>query len=1024
MRLDKVTLLIAIIATALAVMLATAGGAVATVIGAVAAGIVAAALWQLRLDQVARVARIAEFEKRQRQYTLPGPSADGGITQFLRPEEEVVAFWPRSELAELLTWVVSMQHVGIQLVIGEAGAGKTRLARQLAAEAAGVGFETRWIGSGSEQAAVQAVLASGQPTLVVVDYAEICTGLQDVLTEIFSDTEESAIRVLLLARSAGEWWQQLIAASGYQTSELLAGVEPIMLGPVSSISHQVEVFEQAVAAFAAKLEVPCLDVQMTLNAPDAVVLVIHAAALLALLDNAVGESAEDTSRDQAEVLAGLLRHESRYWQQSQAARGLDLSPEVMQRIVAAGCLVGVDDEHSAIEFLAAFADLADPATRGKTARWLHDLYPVRSSTRGQPEWIGSLQPDLIAEQLIVTTLSQIPDLIPTLFHGLAERRALRALTTLARAALTTPAALHYLDIALRSDLENLTVTALAVAVETNPAVGNIIRDALSAATPSLPLFEQIVYALPDSSLTLAETAVIVLGHLVEMSIDAKADHAHWLGGLSQWLSTLGRLEDSLTAIEESVTLYRDLVRDQPDTFLPYLAAALGGHSQCLATLGRWEDALTASRESVTLYRELSDAFLNKLASALNAYSVSLAALGRREDALTASGEAITILRELARNHPDALRSLAIALTNQSGRLGELGRLEDAVTASGEAVTTYRELAQHQPDAFLRDLASALNNQAISLSMIGRREDALARNEEAITIRRKLAGDRPSAFLSDLAASLNNHSNYLASLGRREDALPPIEEALSIRRELARERPGTFLPYVAKSLSNYSSRLAALGRREDALAVGEEAVAAYRELARDRPDAFGAELSSTLSIHSAHLAMMNQPTDAVIASEEAVGICRRLVRDQPDAFLPSLANSLINYSNCLDSVGRWEDALAASEETITILRDLVRDQPDAFLDQLATSLNNHSAFLVALKRQDDALTAIEEAVSIRRELARDRPGVFLSDLALSIMNQSRRLAALGRWNEANAAIKEAVALRKLAPDRPDDFKYST
>ena len=76
---------------------------------------------------------------------------------------------------------------------------------------------------GAEQTAVQAAIDSGNPALLIVDYAETRSGLRELLSEVVSDSSETAIHVLLDAWSAGEWWQQLIIASEYQSSELLAG---------------------------------------------------------------------------------------------------------------------------------------------------------------------------------------------------------------------------------------------------------------------------------------------------------------------------------------------------------------------------------------------------------------------------------------------------------------------------------------------------------------------------------------------------------------------------------------------------------------------------------------------------------------------------------------------------------------------------------------------------------------------------------------------------------------------------------
>ena len=326
MRLDRGTLVIAVVAAIVAVALAKVRGVVPGVLVAVAAGLVSTALWQLRLSWLTAADRKAELEKANRAFALPRPALEGGVAQFLRPEEEVVSFWPRPELDQLIDWIVSAPHVAIQLVVGEGGTGKTRLARQLAEEAIEFGFRSWWVPSGTEQGAVNASRDAGPPVLLVVDYAETRTSLQELLLNVVSETDGPVMRVLLLARSAGEWWQQLISSSEYQLRELLAVAQLISLGPVSDRSLQPEVFHQALAAFADKLEVACPDTEIALVDPDAIVLVIHAAALLAVLEHASGSSA-GVAHYREEALAGLLRHEASYWQRTQVARNLGLDVE-------------------------------------------------------------------------------------------------------------------------------------------------------------------------------------------------------------------------------------------------------------------------------------------------------------------------------------------------------------------------------------------------------------------------------------------------------------------------------------------------------------------------------------------------------------------------------------------------------------------------------------------------------------------------------------------------------------------------
>ena len=399
---------------------------------------------------------------------------------------------------------------------------------------------------------------------------------------------------------------------------------------------------------------------------------------------------------------------------------------VQRRAVAVGCLVGAGSEAAAVRLLARLPDLSDSGERrGQVARWLHDLYPEnRADDAGAGEWIGSLRPDLVAEHLVVSELSAQQDLVSGLFAGIEEDRAARALTVLARAALTQPAALDFLRDALAAHPAHLAVPAMSVAVETNPAVGELLSEALNARPVSAQALERITAAAPYPSFALAPVAATALAQLADQSGDA-GQRASRLLDLSNRLAALGRREDALAAIDEAVTIRRDLARARPDAFLPYLATALNNQSNRLADLGRREEALAAIEEAVTVHRDLArarpDAFLPDLAGSLSNQFLSLAALGRREEALAAIEEAVTAYRDLARARPDAfLPDLATSLSNQSIGLAELGRREEALAAIEEAVTTYRDLARARPDAFLPDLAMSLTTSPTGWPLWGGR----------------------------------------------------------------------------------------------------------------------------------------------------------------------------------------------------------------------------------------------------------------------------------------------------------------
>jgi tetratricopeptide (TPR) repeat protein len=734
-----------------------------------------------------------------------------------------VGFRDRPELARLLDWCADGPRVAVRLVTGSGGAGKTRLALQLTVEVSGKQWQPLWVPRGREGEAATAVRDLGQRCLMVVDYAETRDGLDGLLGEV-AGWDGPVTRIVLLARSAGEWWQNLAASTGDQVARLL-DEPPVFLGPLPSPSGQAEVFSDAVTAFAARLPSARPPATLVLEDPVLVVLVVHAAALLAVLDQYGGAVAIQSP---GEILDRLLKHEARYWAQSAAARGLTLDTAVQRRAVAVGCLIGAGSEAAAVRMLACLPDLADSGERrGQVARWLHDLYPEnRVSYSGPGEWIGSLRPDLVAERLIVSELSAQRELMAELFAGLNEDRATRALTVLARAALTQPAALDLLSEALAAHSGDLAVPAMSVAVETNQVVGELLSEVLIVRPASPKVLERIVDAATYPSFALAPVAAIALTQLIPYVGDA-GSRARRLLDFSNRLGDLGQQEEALAAIDEAVTIHRDLARAQPDAYLPYLARSLTNRSNRLAGVGRREEALAAIDEAVTIHRDLAraqpDAYLPDLATSLTNQCGHLGRIGWGEKALAAIDEAVTIRRDLARAWPDAyLPDLAASLSNQSVQLGETERREEALAAIDEAVTAYRDLAEGRPDAFLPDLAASLNNQSVHLAGVERLQEALAVINETVIIDRDLVEVRPDAFMPNLARTLSLQSALLRDLGRSDEALAPVDEAVTIYRDLARAQPAVFDSWLSRSLDHLAGILSALGRNSEADAVREEA----------------------------------------------------------------------------------------------------------------------------------------------------------------------------------------------------------
>ncbi|MFI0412337.1 tetratricopeptide repeat protein [Actinomadura sp. 3N508] len=1007
-------------------------GTVGAIAGAAAGFFAGEAIMARR--RVVEGERAAVAESEARRGALVGTrelaaSDEESVAGLLRPERAVVEFVGRvDELERLREWCADEAACPVWLVTGAGGVGKTRLGMRLAESLPFGEWECQPVKPGDEVAAVQAAGRVGQRVLLLVDYAETRPGLAAMLTEVAACEavgDAGGVRVLLLARQAGEWWTSLDTESD-ATRDLVARTPVLELAAaLDDRRDDVQVMQEALPFYAAVRGRPVPRVRFTVgSAVRLPVLVLHAAALVAVLDDERGTSGGRAAADLG-VLDRLLGHERRLWDKAARRAGLAVRLPVLEQVVAAAVLLldpeEEGDESSLRAVIRRVPDLAvaDEERVGALAGWLRQLYPVQGGR------VELLRPDLLAERHATSQLAAHELLRRACLTGLGSSEAVRALTVLARACAHHDRAPGLIEEMLRRDLAGLARAAIVVAERTGTRLGDLLADVLRDVPATLEDLRRIAERIPYPTVALA-TADAVVTRRVRDLLPADADPAEvasWSRHLAVALGQLGRREEALEAVTEAVSVYRTLAQERPDAFLSNLASSLNNQSNHLSDLGRWEEALEAITEAVQIRRQLAqarpDTFLPDLAGSLSNRSNRLSDLGRREEALEASTEAVTAYRTLAEARPGAfLPDLAMSLNNQSNQLSGLGRWEEALEAITEAVQIRRQLAQARPDTFLPDLAMSLNNQSNRLSDLGQREEALGAITEAVQIRRELARARPDAFLPDLAMSLNNQSNRLSDLGQPEEALEAITEAVTAYRTLAEARPDAFLPDLAMSLNNRSNRLSDLGRREEALEAITEAVTAYRTLAEAQPDAFLSDLAMSLNNQSNHLAKLGRREEALEAITEAVQIRRRLVRTQPDAFFPDLASSLNNQSNRLSDLGRREEALEAITEAVTAYRTLAEARPDAFLPNLAVSLNNQSNRLSGLGRREEALEAITEAVTAYRTLAEARPDAFLPNLASSLNNQSIRLGTLGRQVEALRTIDEALQIRqRLARARP-------
>lgn len=758
-----------------------------------------------------------------------------------------------TEMDDLWQWATNRKEVGVRLLIGPGGHGKTRLALELCRrlEAAGwrAGFAAdRW--PALSDADLVLVLPPDRPTLIVLDYAASRGAVLSALARLAHDWPKNpAFRLLLIEREAGDWWSNCRSLPGapehFFADEKICEQVPMRILALPD-NGPAEIYADALSVFAILLR---RDIATLKSAPDwpaelRLPLFARARALLAV------EAAETDGLTADNILNQLIDREEVLWRRELHGDSSDNSPAIrsdLDLVRQALTLLTLSSPTSVCDadtLLCRLPCLASHSieTRERLLKALRPLY-------GDGDLLRGLEPDLLGEHLVWRTVKSPTDplLIAATGNEASEAQAQTALTILNRLAARKPGAVDWLRAILDREFERLAVPAFRVALEQPLPMAALFREVMGRLTVEHAL--KLARLLPEYTTELCEIAALVEQRLVEVPLPADAPleallfKAGHLNNLSIRLSNLGQLELALAAVEEAVAIQRAVAQKQPDSFMPDLAMGLNTLSNRLSELGQRERALAAVEEAVVIRRALvkkrPDAFMHDLATSLNSLSNRLSDLGETGQASAAVKEAVAIRRVLAKRQPDTFMPLlASALNNMAIHLTSLRQPEEALAASEEAVTIYRPLADKQPDAFLPSLATSLSTLAIRLAELGQFDKALTKAEEAVVIYRALAEERPSAFMHELAMSLSNLSLHRSNVGQGKRALTAIEEAVAIYRALFKMRPDAFAHNLAASIAVLRNSLHKSERYDDALAAAREALALQFPLFVRLPAPFG------------------------------------------------------------------------------------------------------------------------------------------------------------------------------------------
>ena len=999
-----------------------------------------------------------------KEFMQPPPGTTRAQTpgSLLAADAEVVTFIGRGPLLDELTaWRDGPVPVSMRLIVGPGGQGKTRLAIELAARARAAGWAAGFIRTrlqaerSLELRDVRRLGArlseSTRPVLLIADYADAHpVDVEALYEELGAAGLRSRVRLVLLARAAGSWWDNL---EQYGPVGDMRRVE--LPGLATAVADREDGYLAAAAGLArrlAELPVPAAAAEpgrpwdeLAADLADALpdlsgerfgnALTLHMTALTNLLDLASGAPPPPADQPAEE---GLVRHERSYLRRSAEKRwpgdfqALSSRPDpddrrqealaALDRALAGLILLGPCDAARASEIGAlSIEDSAD-----EVAGWLAQLYPPA----GDGLVIGRVQPDRLAESLlgrILTRDSALLTRIAALARGTGPAEA--ALSVLARTAAHpgfTGIGSQASDLILRrpTPFAEAAPVAATTEVHAEPLRAGLVR--LGRQDPDT--FKRHVYQaadnLPDTSTSmgsfsasLTETLTMVLRPLAdELPATFSPDLAMYLANLASRRADIGRRQAALAPGREAVALLRPLAEEDPVSYRPSLAKALGILTAVLGAARQEDAALASAQEAAWMYQQLAEAdpgtYRQDLAGALSNLSLTLIEMGRRPESLAPARLAVDTFRELAEGDPDVYRRLLVqSLVNLAGVLGELGQHDAGLATAREATDIYRRLADADPDAYLPDLARSLATLARALAEADHDRESLAAAREAVSLLRALDAASPDTYHADLAKSLIYLATALAAQEQRDAALAAAREAAELCGPLAEAAPDIYGVDRAEALLLVAMVLGDDGQPRAALATAREAVDMFRTLAGRTPDSYRPSLAGALDTLAGLDREAGEADDAVAAAQESASLYRMLAAADPGTFRPRLAAALDTAGGLLRTVGRTESALAAMRESSRIYRQLADTEPGTYQEELASALEH---ILRMLLESDEFEAVLSEALAVARQIARlyrplasSKPNAYLHELSRSLVNLANLEAASGAVPDPRAWLTRAA-----------------
>lgn len=743
----------------------------------------------------------------------PGPDAPG--FRLLLSRHGIVPMAGREALLrEFRDWCEG-GGLRVRLITGQAGQGKSRFLRELCR----LQSEGKWTAGLLKRGTVEqacAVVAEGRPCLFGLDSAETwgdeLVSLLGALHTVAKD--DAPLRVVLIARTAAEWWDALPA----RLTEVEALDPDDLVIPLREPDEDVtEMWKTAVAAFSKARgrdgipAAPTPALELLKEWLGQGLLVLHIAAMLA----SEGELPIG-GRSEVRLVDHLVEREMVLWRAVAMTRignlpNLDM---VLLKAAAVGTLAGrLEGQSVARDFLVGIPGLSgiQPHVLDGIARVFRELYPdVHDAHLALPP----IRPDLVGERIVERVAASDQTVVLALFAPQEPLYAECATRVLGRVATRRGGAALS---ALVSAAQARTATALRawLTVAQTEAWSIALARAIEKAFGELHQLE------PDEAFLLCGT--IPSGSLV-------------LSGISVALATRAcgnglRAEQAFS--EETAKRAHKLV----------LCKVANGDKQ--AALQMQRRVLAALDEGSADDRECRRA----LASALTTMVALLIDTGDANEIKSVAKRAVSFNREYSEEGGPGLENYSTSLGNLATAHLRLKSYKKAISASRRAIKIRAIVASEDPPRYEAGFAhcchnlggllgeagaSLLSNAATATDGRKLLREAWTYVSRSVEIRERLFEARPDLYQARLASSLTGRARWYGTVGRGPDALADVERALALWRPLFELRPAAVGVEMANTLFVRAKALAAAGKAEASRTAAEEARSLLSKFSADGP----------------------------------------------------------------------------------------------------------------------------------------------------------------------------------------------